>query len=437
MNRRWRFAPGLCFLLSVSLLSPACRKDRVELLQPLGPTVQLPPTVVFRGERPPEIAAIPSPGQPPRTAAPIAKKVTPDVVQRIETELAQHPNDAETQSDAGAIFAADGNVERGVDLLAKARANAPDNPSIAFNYAHALYQQGNTDEAMNQADAALRLQPEFDEARMLEAGISIQKNDYDRAEQQILTILNKVSVIVRIIRGIIELKRGHLDAALNIFQELVTTEPQNSVALYDLGVAQQYKKNYPEAERLYSQALQQDPDMAEAHNNLGTLLAYRGESEKAFEQFHAASLQKPNDQNIAANLSSTAREGVKTEDILVGVWISDGGSGQIRGTFNGQYTTQAIPVRTGDEFKVSKVGNGEYRIEIPEGSTTVRLGSNGSYQGQPVGTPDFPQGVSATGTVSFWVHGNVMYGDTTESASGSGVTMQMALHWKAHRSTSG
>src|SRR5215471_16963358 len=168
-----RLATGLCFLLVLTLLMPACRKAQAP--QPAGPIVQTPPWRIFGGEpTPQEPSGLPS-GSHHTGSTHLSKKVTPEEIERAEKQLLLHPNDPKTQNDAGATFAASGDIQRGTDLLAEARANAPKDPTIAYNYAQALYQQGKTDEAMTQAEASLQLQPEFDEARLLEAGVAIQK----------------------------------------------------------------------------------------------------------------------------------------------------------------------------------------------------------------------------------------------------------------------
>ena len=58
----------------------------------------------------------------------------------------------------------------------------------------------------------------------------------------------------------------------------------------------------PEAASHYEQALRLDPDIAEAHNNLGSVLLQLGRIDEAAPQFEAALRLRPDYARARANL---------------------------------------------------------------------------------------------------------------------------------------
>ena len=71
-------------------------------------------------------------------------------------------------------------------------------------------------------------------------------------------------------------------------------------------LAQQGKSR--EAIAQFSQALQVEPDSAEAHNSLGALLARQGELSKAIEHFREALRIKPGFRKAQRNLQIALQE---------------------------------------------------------------------------------------------------------------------------------
>jgi tetratricopeptide (TPR) repeat protein len=191
------------------------QKHPPQVLQPSGPIVQVPAALIFRGESPAPSATNDADGRGPIGAAPMMTTITPEQVAAARQAIVAWPNDPKMLSDAGSILAAVGDVQEGVELLAKARGSFPDDPVVAYNYARAFYQQGEVDWAVEQADAAIALRANFDEPWLLKAGIVTEKEDYNKAEQFLQKVLNKVSV-VRIIQGVIEMKRGNIDRAIRL-----------------------------------------------------------------------------------------------------------------------------------------------------------------------------------------------------------------------------
>ena len=86
---------------------------------------------------------------------------------------------------------------------------------------------------------------------------------------------------------------GRLTQAENLYKQILQTEPNQPIAVHMLGViAQQVGKNTLAVD-LISKALAIKPDYAEAHYNLGNSLVELGQPDKALASYRKALAIKP------------------------------------------------------------------------------------------------------------------------------------------------
>lgn len=79
---------------------------------------------------------------------------------------------------------------------------------------------------------------------------------------------------------------------------LLTITPQPLLSqdidqLYQQGNTAQSRGNFPEAENIFRQVINIDPDNAGAYNNLGNALSDQGKLEKAISSYQKANLLLP------------------------------------------------------------------------------------------------------------------------------------------------
>jgi Tfp pilus assembly protein PilF len=129
------------------------------------------------------------------------------------------------------------------------------------NLGIALGKKGQTDEAIRQLQAALRLKP-------------------DQAETR-----NNLGAALG--------KKGQIDEAIRQLQEALRLKPDYADAHFNLGNALEKKGRTDEAIRQFQEATRLKPDYAEAHNNLGGTLFNKGQIDEAIRQFQAALRLKP------------------------------------------------------------------------------------------------------------------------------------------------
>src|SRR5579859_712316 len=125
-----------------------------------------------------------------------------------------------------------------------------------------MEKQGKLNEAIEEQDQALAVDPKNVQARV-----------------------NLISLYGR---------TGQTEKAEQNFQEAVRLDPNRADAYYDEGVLLFGEGKYQEAEQAFRQALRINPYYAEAHNNLGFLLEGQGRTEDALAEYQACLKSQPN-----------------------------------------------------------------------------------------------------------------------------------------------
>jgi tetratricopeptide (TPR) repeat protein len=88
-------------------------------------------------------------------------------------------------------------------------------------------------------------------------------------------------------------RQGRLADAEQLYQEILSQQPNHSDARYLLGVIALQTRRLALAVELFRQTIAQRPDFAEAHNNLGAALADLGRLEDALSNYDHAIALKP------------------------------------------------------------------------------------------------------------------------------------------------
>ena len=101
---------------------------------------------------------------------------------------------------------------------------------------------------------------------------------------------------------------GRFPQAKQIYQQILQSEPDQPVALHLLGVTAYQEQEHTLAVDLITKALAIQPDYADAHRNLGSVLRDLGRSDEAVASFHAALAIRPDYVDAHTNLGSVLRD---------------------------------------------------------------------------------------------------------------------------------
>ena len=95
---------------------------------------------------------------------------------------------------------------------------------------------------------------------------------------------------------------GNTERAVQLYRELLASEPQHAQAWYLLGAAHRALGRLDEARVSLQQAVSVAPGHADAHNHLGVVLAQQGYMDEAVASFHRALKLKPENTEVLNNL---------------------------------------------------------------------------------------------------------------------------------------
>ncbi len=146
-------------------------------------------------------------------------------------------------------------------LFQHAIAMTEDNPVAHNQLGTAFFNQGKMDEAINQYQEAVRLQPSYADP-YYNLGNALVKN-------------------------------GQTDEAIRQFQEYIDLNPNDPFAHYNLATAFYNEGQLDEAISQYREAIHSEPGYVDAHNNLGIALGRKGQLDEAIKQFREVIRLKP------------------------------------------------------------------------------------------------------------------------------------------------
>lgn len=109
-------------------------------------------------------------------------------------------------------------------------------------------------------------------------------------------------------RAIACFKAGRLAESAALFANIIAAEPENSEALYNLGLVRYHQESFAEAEACFRQAVRSNPANADAHFNLGRLLRQMNRLPEAAAAYLEAVEADPEDVEAHYHLGGVLKE---------------------------------------------------------------------------------------------------------------------------------
>jgi tetratricopeptide (TPR) repeat protein len=171
---------------------------------------------------------------------------------------------------------------------------------------NALSRQGKTEEAITQYQEALRLKPDFVPA-YISLGTSLlrkgQTNDASRLFQEALR-RQPDSVDARYNVALLLATQGQTNEALRQFQEILRDKPEDAEVHYELGTLFERAGQIEAAIAQLQETVRLEPGLPGALNKLGTMLARSGHPDTAVGEFQAALSLNPDDAEVHYKLGN-------------------------------------------------------------------------------------------------------------------------------------
>ncbi|MBF0359086.1 MAG: tetratricopeptide repeat protein, partial [Magnetococcales bacterium] len=163
---------------------------------------------------------------------------------------------------------------------------------LYFNLATSLYPLGEKDEAVNNLNTALKIEPENSRIKeYLQAILSEEDSRADPLQQ-----------------GIKFHNSGRIDEAIHWYQKALEKDPENATALSNMGCAQHSTGNFDAAVTSLRKAIAIKENFAEAYNNLGNSLQEQGNIEEAIESYQKAISIKTDFAEAYSNLGNVLQK---------------------------------------------------------------------------------------------------------------------------------
>jgi protein O-mannosyl-transferase len=180
-----------------------------------------------------------------------------------------------------------------------------DNGTAHSNLGTALAEQGKREEAFEQFEIALQINPGYPDFHNNFGNALYQEGKaYDAAAQyQIALQEGSDDPVMHNNLGNALQQEGKLDEAIAQFQIAVKINPRYTEAEYDLGNALARQGNTDQAITHYQMALQIHPNYGEAHDNLGIAFMKKGNVTGALAQYQMALQTRPADPAVLNNLA--------------------------------------------------------------------------------------------------------------------------------------
>ncbi|HND59962.1 MAG TPA: tetratricopeptide repeat protein [Opitutaceae bacterium] len=197
--------------------------------------------------------------------------------------VAKTPGNARAHASLGAVYARRGIWKEALPQLAEAVRLRPDYADARSDYATALMQSGRSEEAVRELTAARQLKPK-DADIQYNLGVALaQAGRTAESTSEFREAARKSPRRVEAWNNLGDalLRQGQLTEALEAFQKVLSLDPDSAAAHNNAGVVLMRMGRPAEAVPHYQATLRQHPGLAMVHHNLALALAQSGKISEA------------------------------------------------------------------------------------------------------------------------------------------------------------
>lgn len=255
----------------------------------------------------------------------------------LDLQIEKHPNDADLLAQRAQVLLNLGRAKEASYDINKAVKTEPDNDKYLMLQADIYFANGDVSNSYSALSAAEKLSPDSKEVQLKMGELTFYSRDYDRSLKHLTNVTEKEpdNRTALFMKGYIYKETGDTMSAVTLlrkvcdlysdyepaFEELgilyathhdpmaveylataLRLEPTNTNAMYALAMYYQETEEYAEAEKLYRQMLDVNPNSSDALNNLGWLeKEVYGDMDRALEYFTKALEANPNNEEAQKN----------------------------------------------------------------------------------------------------------------------------------------
>jgi tetratricopeptide (TPR) repeat protein len=240
-----------------------------------------------------------------------ARSHTPEVEQKawIAADL---PNSARAHWRYGFSLHKADRLEEAAEQCEIALRLNPKEKEVHYSLGQIRAAQSRLDDARNELEEALRAEPRNGEI-LCEYGrvlARLGRKDEAVAQFELAAAAAPRAGIVHYDYGMFLAAEGHIDKAIKEFEIALKRNPNHPEAHYHLGHTFYLKGDFERARQHYEEAARLDPK-APVHNGLGVVYMKLGQTSQAISQFEEALRLRPDDAAAAENLRFAVARGTQ------------------------------------------------------------------------------------------------------------------------------
>jgi tetratricopeptide (TPR) repeat protein len=237
--------------------------------------------------------------------------------ENYERALALNNRCASCCQEIAKIARLQGETEKALAFLLKAKSIEPENPEILFDFGKVCLERGLFDDSLAALRKAVELRPDNDSYQYVLASANVGKKQFDVARSLLSNLLKKhpedpilnyamgavfflemnldeatkfyesslridpAQLASNYYLGIVAERKGEIDQAAQRFRDLLRRYPDHGPTYEALGGALLKQQKYVEAQEVLEKALQLNPNSSKANYQLGMVLLRRGERDQA------------------------------------------------------------------------------------------------------------------------------------------------------------
>jgi len=175
------------------------------------------------------------------------------------------------------------------------------------DYGIGMLRQNNLEAARIAFTQVTELNPKYADGFVNLARVLIKEGKFDLAEQALSSAESMKPEFPKVafFRGMIAKKLGNYPKAIQLFEQVRKTHPEDRININELGQTYYYNQEYDQALYVYYEGTRIDPEDAQAHYNMMLVNKKLGNIDKAREHQNYYLKYKPDEE--ARSISQSAR----------------------------------------------------------------------------------------------------------------------------------
>jgi len=209
--------------------------------------------------------------------------------------LAQDPGLNDVRVSLGLNEQRLGNHAEAVENFREVLKSEPTNALAHFDLAVSYFALRRLDDALKELQVTLAIVPYYTRAEELLGMIWIERKAYDQAQAQFNHLLtaDPGNYVAHYNLGVLAALEGHWDEGAKQLQAALKADASSAEAHNALGSVYLRKGDFEHARDEFTEAIRLAPEFASAHYNLGLVFRGQGRSEEAADEFRLALASDP------------------------------------------------------------------------------------------------------------------------------------------------